>query len=436
VRIEAVGLTDAGRVRDGNEDSFVLDQRLALFAVADGMGGHRGGEVASATAIEALRAAVAGGEAVDAAVRDANRAVLERAERDPELAGMGTTMTAAVPVGESALLIAHVGDSRAYRLHDTGFERITDDHSLVEELVREGRLTPEQAESHPQRAIITRALGQDDDVDVDVYTVRVRSGDRIVLCSDGLTTMMRERDIERIVRAEQDPQRAVDKLVDAANEAGGEDNITVLLLDVHDVEEGGSPDPEALAALADDSGTTAVPVTPASPAEPPPAARRAPVQSRRRRVAGVAFVVIPLLFIAAVAFGALSWYDRHNWYLAADGGQVVLYRGRPDALLWDATRQDSPRVAVRDLTPQGRRDVEENVSFDSRRDALQYLDRVTATTSAVTTSTTRPRATTSVPRRTTTTRARARATSTTTPWRRSPGIAATSSSASACSPSS
>src|SRR5689334_19528607 len=200
------------------------------------MGGHRGGEVASRTAIEALRAGVAAGRSVQDAITSANEAVIERARGDIELTGMGTTMTALVVAGGRQVLIGHVGDSRAYLLHDGALRRVTDDHSLVEELVREGRLTPEQAESHPQRNIVTRALGLDEPVEVDVYPLEVVQGDRIILCSDGLTTMVRERDIERIVRGEPDPQRAAEQLVDAANTAGGEDNTSVVIIDVLEVD--------------------------------------------------------------------------------------------------------------------------------------------------------------------------------------------------------
>src|SRR5439155_432177 len=223
VKLAAASATDQGRVRSNNEDAFLIDDQRALFAVADGMGGHRGGEVASHTAIEALRAAVANGTPLHDAITRANTAVLTRAAGDDELAGMGTTMTAVVAIGGRQLLIGHVGDSRAYMLHEGTLRRATEDHSLVEELVREGRLTPEQAEAHPQRAIVTRALGVDDPVDVDLYTLDVEAGDRVVLCSDGLTTMVRERDIERLARAEPDPQRLAQALVAAATAPGGGD---------------------------------------------------------------------------------------------------------------------------------------------------------------------------------------------------------------------
>src|SRR5262245_21053001 len=263
MKLTAGVYSDVGQLREINEDYPLVDERLALFAVADGMGGHQGGEVASRTAIEALRAAVASGLAINEAISRANDAVLKRAAGDAALAGMGTTMTAVVVVGASQLLIGHVGDSRAYLLHDGELRRITEDHSLVEELVREGRLTPEQAEVHPQRAIITRALGVEQVLEVDLYTVPVEAGDRLVICSDGLTTMLRDRDVERIARGESDAQRAAEALVDAANEAGGEDNITVVILDVVEVDATEAPNPIYLAeseapAVEPDSATSVI----------------------------------------------------------------------------------------------------------------------------------------------------------------------------------
>jgi protein phosphatase len=396
VRIAIGSSTHSGRVRDNNEDSFLVDDRLALFAVADGMGGHRGGEVASQTAIEALRAAVAGGRSIDAAVKVANDAVLERAAQEPDtLAGMGTTITAAIALPGRPLLIAHVGDSRAYRMHDGTLERRTDDHSLVEELVREGRLTPEQAESHPQRHIVTRALGADDDVEVDLFTIDVTPGDRIVLCSDGLTTMLRDREVEQIARRVEDPQRCAEDLVNAAVEAGGEDNVTVVVLDVLEIDEPLPPDPLALAAEAPDA-TQLNPVVAAPVADETPAPRAAPVQSRRRRALSVAFVVVPLLVILAVAIGAIRWYDRSGYYLATDQGDVVLYKGRPDAFLWDATRDADLGVPLTRLQQSIRASVRDNQWFESE-DAARAFVR----------SGTRPAPTTTRPRATTTTRPRA-----------------------------
>jgi protein phosphatase len=393
VKLVVAGVTDVGRLRDGNEDSFVVDERLTLFAVADGMGGHRGGEVASATAIEALRAAVASGRSINDAVKAANVAVVEKAANDPELAGMGTTMTATTPVGGGALLIAHVGDSRAYLLREGAMKRLTEDHSLVEELVREGRLTEEQAESHPQRAIITRALGVDEDVAVDLYTVDVRAGDRVILCSDGLTTMLRDREIEGIARQEADPRIAGNRLIEAANEAGGDDNITVIVLDVTEVDDAPPPDPAALdeptALLTPTPSATPVPsVTPEPEAVPTPPAD-AP-RTRRGHVRSIALVVVPLLFIVAVAVGAIAYYDHNNWYFAAVGGDVVLFRGRPHPVIWSATRDSNTGIAVAQLSELGQEAVDRKMSFDSRPAALAFIHSAT-TTSLPTTTTTRPR---------------------------------------------
>jgi protein phosphatase len=407
VKLVVAGTTDVGRLRDGNEDSFVVDERLTLFAVADGMGGHRGGEVASATAIEALRAAVASGRPVNDAVKAANVAVLEKASNDPDLAGMGTTMTATIVAGGASLLIAHVGDSRAYLLHDGALRRLTDDHSLVEELVREGRLTEEQAESHPQRAIITRALGVDEDVEVDLYTVAVQAADRLILCSDGLTTMLRDRDIEAIARRETDTRIAANRLVEAANEAGGDDNITVIVLDVVETEEDAAPDPEAL------TDRTA-PITPVPSAAPdvddalPAAGQARPPRGRRGRARSAALVVVPLLFIAAIAIGAIAYYDHNNWYLTAVKGDVVLYRGRPNPVFWSATRDGNTDVAVAQLSELGREAVVGKRSFDSRPAALAFLRSATTSEAPTTTTaakrpkrrlttTTKPRASTTTP---------------------------------------
>ena len=227
------GATDQGQVRDNNEDGYVVDRRLQLFAIADGMGGHRAGEVASATALEALRASVASGAGLGDAIGAANAAVFAKADDDESLTGMGTTLTAVVP-DRDGVLLGHVGDSRAYLLRDAELRQVTTDHSLVQEFVREGRLTQEQAAVHPQRSIVTRAIGVEPDVEVDVYPVRLHPGDRLLLCSDGLSDMLRTEDIAQVLRRESDPTRAANLLVDAANAAGGEDNITTIVVDVED----------------------------------------------------------------------------------------------------------------------------------------------------------------------------------------------------------
>jgi PPM family protein phosphatase len=237
MRLSSFAGTDVGRTRSGNEDSYFCGR--TVFAVADGLGGHQGGEVASAAAVEPLAAldgrgfgdAAAAAEALAGAIREANAAILERAAGDPGLWGMGTTLTAAALAGAGQLQLAHVGDSRAYLLRDGALEQLTVDHTVVGELVRRGRLTPEQAAIHPERSILTRAVGLDPTVPVDLPDpLELRAGDRVLLCSDGLTEAVGDPDIATILATAADGAAACRSLIDAANAAGGPDNITVVLL--------------------------------------------------------------------------------------------------------------------------------------------------------------------------------------------------------------
>jgi protein phosphatase len=222
--------SDTGRKRRRNEDSYVVAP--PLFAVADGMGGAQAGEVASKLAAAALEetdsGALSGPERLISLIREANRRVYERASSDPTTSGMGTTMTVAL-VEPDGVTIGHVGDSRAYLYRDGRLEQLTDDHSLVNELVKSGKLSREEAELHPQRSVITRAVGTDPDVDVDAFVVDAQEGDVFVLCSDGLTDMVADDEIEETVdRHHGDLDRLTKSLVSAANRGGGEDNITVI----------------------------------------------------------------------------------------------------------------------------------------------------------------------------------------------------------------
>jgi protein phosphatase len=227
----SAGLSDPGRRRRRNEDAFVREP--PLFAVCDGMGGALAGEVASRLAASALEEAVLRGGDVDlvAAILEGNRRINERSLADPAASGMGTTVTAAL-VRDGSILIGHVGDSRAYRLRGDRLEQLTGDHSLVAELVRTGQITPQEAESHPQRAVITRALGTDVNVEVDALETATEPGDLYLLCSDGLTVMISDEEVRRLlVRHRGDLTGAARSLVGAANAAGGEDNITVVLFE-------------------------------------------------------------------------------------------------------------------------------------------------------------------------------------------------------------
>jgi protein phosphatase len=222
--------SDTGKKRRRNEDSYVVAP--PLFAVADGMGGAQAGEVASRLAAAALEdtdsGSLSGPERVVSLIQEANRRVYERAANDPATSGMGTTMTVALVEGES-VTIGHVGDSRAYLARDGGLEQLTEDHSLVNELLKSGKLSREEADIHPQRSVITRAVGTDPDVDVDAFTVGSAEGDVFLLCSDGLTDMVSDDGILDVLeRYREDLDRATKALVSAANRGGGEDNITVI----------------------------------------------------------------------------------------------------------------------------------------------------------------------------------------------------------------
>jgi PPM family protein phosphatase len=226
--------TDPGRKRRQNEDAFVV--RPPLFAIADGMGGARAGEIASALAAGALNESGtrSGGEdRVKELVQEANRRVHERAANDPATSGMGTTMTVALVEPGGDITFGHVGDSRGYVLRGNSLEQLTDDHSLVAELVRRGELSASDAEVHPQRSVITRALGTDPDVDVDAFTVHPEPGDIYLLCSDGLSDMVPGETIEEVLLASRsDLDGAAKALVRAANRGGGDDNITAVLFEI------------------------------------------------------------------------------------------------------------------------------------------------------------------------------------------------------------
>jgi PPM family protein phosphatase len=282
------GLSHPGRRRRQNEDAFVVAP--PLFAVADGMGGAKAGEIASRLAAAAVREEEGERADVGELIREANRRVWERARDDASAAGMGTTMTVAF-VEDGQVTIGHVGDSRAYRLREGVLEQLTEDHSLVAELVRSGRLSPEEAESHPQRSVITRALGTAADVDVDTFTVDAEPGDVFMLCSDGLTTMVGDERIVGVVEENRDDlDRAAKQLIADANRSGGEDNVTVVFFEI--AEEGAEIDDTAqLPAVGADEDTL-------TEAEDVPVIETG--EDRRLRLTAVVPVVIVLAAIAIV----------------------------------------------------------------------------------------------------------------------------------------
>ena len=302
--------THPGRKRRHNEDTYVVEP--PLFAVADGMGGANAGEVASGLAAGALKEGPADGsrgeDRVTALIQEANRRVFRRANEDREAAGMGTTMTVAL-VEDDRVVFGHVGDSRAYRIRSGSIEQLTDDHSLVAELVRSGRLTPEEAEAHPQRSVITRAVGTEPDVDVDTFAIEPAEGDLFLICSDGLTDMVDDRAIiEAVEEHRDDLDEAAKALVGAANRVGGEDNITVVFFEVGD----GTTDTavtERSPAVADEpdedtlSGIEAVPAVDTAVVPPEDAAELAEPSGRRGR----ALPIVTAFAVLLIAAAAVLW---------------------------------------------------------------------------------------------------------------------------------
>jgi protein phosphatase len=318
------GVTDAGRRRRRNEDAYVCEP--PLFAIADGMGGAQAGEVASGLAAAVLEEATGdehsdskGEERVASLIMEANRRVFQRSNEDAATSGMGTTMTVALlDNADGTIAFGHVGDSRAYRVRGGELEQLTDDHSLVGELVRSGRLSPEEAESHPQRSVITRALGTEPDVDVDTFTVEAEQGDIYLLCSDGLTDMTSTRDILAAVEGSRDLDGAARALIDAANAGGGEDNITVVLFEIGGADELGQT-AQLPAAVEDDDEDTlspldAVPavdtaVIPAAVVEEHLQQIESDVHGRpeqRRRILPLVVLIVLLVALIALAIWGLT----------------------------------------------------------------------------------------------------------------------------------
>jgi protein phosphatase len=357
---ETIQRTDTGRQRRGNEDSSYA--RPPVFVIADGMGGAQAGEVASQIAVEAFAQGLpergTAEERLSIVVQRANREIYERSQTERARAGMGTTLTAAYLDGDH-VAIAHVGDSRAYLLRDAELTRLTEDHSLVEELLRGGKLTEQEALDHPQRSIITRALGPEPIVEVDTWSYPLRPSDVVLLCSDGLTSMIPEQQIQAALVDTRNLQAAADRLIDEANAAGGRDNITVVLFRVEDAGGQRVDQPTVIGSHAgvgefgssvreDDAGRGSQPGGSATATAAPPegSARPAPLartqgwtrQSDRpqRHFGKLGKTVAGLLALAAVVFlvgGGGYLATRQLYFLGTNGqGMVVVYRGLPYVL--------------------------------------------------------------------------------------------------------
>jgi PPM family protein phosphatase len=376
--------TDTGRQRSENEDSLFV--RAPIFVVADGMGGAQAGEVASKTAADAFDRdlpEIPPERFLRETIEEANRRIHELARADPSRAGMGTTITAAiVDSGKEEVGIGHVGDSRAYRLRRGKLERLTRDHSLVEEMRRKGQITDAQAEDHPQRSIITRALGPEPEVEVDLQTVPAAPGDVFLLCSDGLTTMVGEERIAAVLAAAGSMKEAVRALVEEANGAGGRDNITALAFRLADAAAplGEAPEDATLVgAAAEEAGLTATEVRRRAAAAAAKERReQLAAKPRRRHLRTAATVLVALAILAAIAFGA--WYgNRQVWFLGTDdGGRVALYRGLPYELPFGVKlyqeRYASPIQTG--ALPSKRRESVTGHDVRSRSDAVSLIEDI------------------------------------------------------------
>lgn len=340
--------TDIGCLRDHNEDSLVVTP--PLFAVADGMGGHAAGEVASEIAVRVLSELAPehpDGEALGRAIEEANRAVIQAAREGRGRQGMGTTMTAAMLEGER-LVIAQVGDSRAYLLHQGKLQQLTRDHSLMADMIEAGQLTPEEARTHPQRSVITRALGSDAHLHPDIYEINVETGDRLLICSDGLSGMIFDDQIENTLRRVQDPQRCASQLVNEAIAAGGHDNVTVIVADV--------------------TGYAEV---------------RRKKLARKTKLSIALVLVLFAAIVAGAAWGTQTYLNTAA-YLANDNGKVAVYRGVPGSVLGLSFShlERTTDVTVADLQPGVANRLNEGIRVDDMEaaDALvkEYEDEIAA----------------------------------------------------------
>lgn len=408
--------TDTGRVRQANEDSMLAVD--GLFAVADGMGGHKAGEVASRLAVETLQDEFtsAGTDVLVTAVQESNRVLVERSASDTELTGMGTTLCAMALVdaeGRDAIAVVNVGDSRLYLMSDGELTQVTEDHSLVATLERQGRLSRAEAAVHPQRNILTRALGIDANVMVDSWEILPMVGDRYLICSDGLFNEVDDNRLAATLRRLADPSDCAKELVRLANEAGGRDNITCLVVDVID-DEGrdpaatagssritshhGSGDPalEGLVGADPGDGTAEASATAAPSRRERRRAARAEHPRRRVLTWRLGLFVLAFLAIVGATLGVIVYMGHSTYYVGVDGEQVAIFRGRPGGVLWiqpelaEETSIPVAQVPAASL-PAVQAGVEESSLDDARRyvaNLQEQIDRATTTTTTSTTTTT------------------------------------------------
>lgn len=380
--------SEIGLVRQVNEDSKLTEP--PLFAVADGMGGHASGDVASAIAVEVLQSSLQQSDSIADAVHNANKAIFQKAAKDPDLTGMGTTITAMWADDRSAQ-IAHVGDSRAYLLRDGQLSRLTTDHTVVNRLVQQGRILPEDADRHPQRSYLERALGVDPEVEVDVHVLDMVPGDRVLLCSDGLFGMIDDDLIQNVMVSEDSPQRAAERLCEEAVHAGGNDNVTTVVVDFPETETSsaaGAGTTTSFAASAPpplqrDTGPVASTggvqtMRAPRPSPPGPSAIRSSSTSSPQRSGGRNHLLI-WIAVAIVVLGAAAFLARMSikgsWYVGVDGGRVAIFNGVPGSLAGIDLGELKNRTDLESETLpelyQGR--LEEGIKANSRSDARAII---------------------------------------------------------------
>ena len=369
-----------GMVRQQNEDAYVAESNV--FAVADGMGGHNAGEVASALAVDGLRRAAAAGfsaaEGLVAAINTTNATIHEASGGLSEQRGMGTTLTALVPLpatdGEpQRVVVANVGDSRIYLWRGDELKQVSADHSYVQELLSEGLITAEEARIHPRRNIVTRALGIEGDVNADSWVLPMVVGDRYVLCSDGLVDEVDDEEIATILRTSINPQVAADHLVRVANEHGGRDNTTVVVVDIL----ADTADVISQDTTQDTSGTRTTP-TESSAASPSDAAAHVAASARPRRM------LVAVALVAVLALGVLSavgWYARGGYFVGfagqGDQAQLVVFKGRTENILWfRPTIEIDSGVARQAIFPSLADDIDDQPKYDSLARAEAYVNSI------------------------------------------------------------
>ncbi len=383
--LEHHGMTDPGKVRKNNEDSLLTGEGRdeTLFVVADGIGGFEAGEVASSLAVDVLKG-LPPSESLEDAIREANRRILAASRGDDKLSGMGTTVVAVrfgQKYGEPVVEVSHVGDSRAYLMRGGELKPVTEDHSLVAELVRSGDLTRAQASEHPQKNLITRALGAEDTVEVDTAVLPVEPDDRFVLCSDGLTDMVPETKLQEVLASSPDPEKATRTLIRAALDAGGADNVTVVIIDVSEEEppppergsRGGTQEMRSLSPERSNGGVSS------GSDEGKKTRSRSAVRSKKKRtkagrlgrVLGALVRAVAVALVVAALLMPFYLWSSSRYFLGFDEEEVVIYRGLPYAPFGYALNKEVQRTGLMqsDIQTRYQDDVEKHNLYPSEGEA-------------------------------------------------------------------